>query len=296
MLDFRIQTFLCVCKHMNFTKAAEELHLTQPCVSQHIHYLEKYYQAKLFAYDNKSLRITDAGKRLYSAMLSFRHDEIYLKKILQSSASPIETVKFGATLSIGEYYLPDKLVEFLRKNRHVQVNLTISDTARLLNQLDNGSIDFALIEGYFQKSSYDFLPIQKEEMIAVRGKEYPVQPVRDISDLFSCHLITREAGSGTRNVLENYLKGRGYSLSQFSMVSTVNNIAVILKLLTQNQGISFLYRSVVEKSLREGSLLPISIPDCEIFHEFNFIWRKNSLFSVRYHSFFDQIIRGSTSG
>ena len=53
MLDFRTETFLCVCRHMNFTKAASELGITQPAVSQHIHFLEKYYRARLFAMNGK---------------------------------------------------------------------------------------------------------------------------------------------------------------------------------------------------------------------------------------------------
>lgn len=54
MLDFRTETFLCVCRHMNFTKAASELGITQPAVSQHIHYLEDYYHARLFAMNGKN--------------------------------------------------------------------------------------------------------------------------------------------------------------------------------------------------------------------------------------------------
>ena len=54
MLDFRINTFLTVCKYMNFTRAAQELNITQPAVSQHIRYLEDAYQVKLFDYKNKN--------------------------------------------------------------------------------------------------------------------------------------------------------------------------------------------------------------------------------------------------
>ena len=65
MLDFRIDTFLCVCKYLNFTKAANELNITQPAVSQHIHYLENEYGVKLFSQEGKKLLITDSGKLLY---------------------------------------------------------------------------------------------------------------------------------------------------------------------------------------------------------------------------------------
>ena len=75
MLDFRIQTFLTVCQTMNFTEAAKQLHMTQPAVSQHIHFLEKEYQATLFVYQNKRLSLTPAGTLLYKRLLTMQNDE-----------------------------------------------------------------------------------------------------------------------------------------------------------------------------------------------------------------------------
>ena len=74
MLDFRINTFLTVCQTMNFTKAAEELHITQPTVSQHIHYLEDYYETSLFTYQNRQLALTWAGKTLQERLLRSHND------------------------------------------------------------------------------------------------------------------------------------------------------------------------------------------------------------------------------
>ena len=62
MLDFRTETFLCVCRHMNFTRAAGELGITQPAVSQHIHFLEEYYHARLFAMNGKKAFSDRAGR------------------------------------------------------------------------------------------------------------------------------------------------------------------------------------------------------------------------------------------
>ena len=68
MLDFRIHTFLAVCRHMNFTRAAEELHITQPGVSRHIHQLEEAYGVRLFAYEGKKAVLTEAGRLLLEAL------------------------------------------------------------------------------------------------------------------------------------------------------------------------------------------------------------------------------------
>ena len=65
MLDYRTETFLTVCKTLNFTTAAKQLNITQPAVSQHIHFLEKQYNTTLFAYKNKELSLTPSGQILY---------------------------------------------------------------------------------------------------------------------------------------------------------------------------------------------------------------------------------------
>lgn len=290
MLDFRTDTFLCVCKYRNFTRAAAELNLTQPCVSQHIRHLENYYGTKLFRYDNKTLRLTEAGEKVYGALLSFRHDEIYLKESLRSSGTQAETLKLGATLSIGEYFLPNRLVRFLQGSVPMQMELTISDTQDLLARLDDGTLDFALVEGFFKKTDYESIRIRREELVAVCGARYPLGNIRSIADLFAYPLITREPGSGTREVLERYLMENGYSISCFPRRSTVNDLSVIRKLLENNLGVSFLYRAVVEKDMKDGRLVSIPIPGCHISHEFNFIWRKNSIFSDRYRMLFRRLM------
>ena len=79
MLDFRIDTFLTVCRTMNFTAAARELHITQPAVSQHIHYLETQYNTSLFEYHNKQLSLTPSGEILKRRLTALKNDE----KIIQ---------------------------------------------------------------------------------------------------------------------------------------------------------------------------------------------------------------------
>ena len=75
MLDFRIETFLCVCRNMNYTHAAKELNITQPAVSQHIHHLEKEYATKLFIQDGKKIELTESGKILFQKMNQIKNDE-----------------------------------------------------------------------------------------------------------------------------------------------------------------------------------------------------------------------------
>ena len=100
MLDFRVETFLAVCRHMNFTRAARELSITQPAVSHHIRYLEQVYGAALFRHNGKRLQLTEAGEILRRTLLTMKHDEQHLQKRMQQAATGTRDYSFGATLSV----------------------------------------------------------------------------------------------------------------------------------------------------------------------------------------------------
>lgn len=293
MLDFRIETFLCVCKYMSYTKAAEELGMTQPGVSQHIRYLEEYYDAKLFNYSNRRLNMTQAGTELREAMIAIRHDNAHLKKEIHDRASNENSLKLGATLTIGEFMMPEKIAKYIKNYPNTRVEFTIANTKELLNLLDDGQIDLAIVEGYFQKSEYEYITISKEKYILICGTEYPVEQVDRLDEIFDHHLIVREDGSGTKEILERYLSERGYVISDFSNVSTIGSIHVIKKLVEENCGISFLYEIAVKKELEEGRIRSVPVAGSELSHEFNFIWRKNSVFRSYYQSLYDTLMLGN---
>ena len=100
MLDFRIETFLAACRHMNFTAAAEELHITQPAVSQHIRFLEKKYGAELFVRDGKRLELTRAGEILKRTMITMENDQRAMEKRMRESGNAVRTLTMGVTLSL----------------------------------------------------------------------------------------------------------------------------------------------------------------------------------------------------
>ena len=288
MLDFRIDTFLCVCKYLSYTKAARELCITQPAVSQHIKFLENYYGQKLFTYDNKQLRLTDAGNALKDAMLNIRHDTLHLKNYVLEGKKGRKDLRFGATLSIGEFLLPDRLSDFMINHPLTQLHYKLANTSRLLSDLDEGIIDFAFVEGNFEKDSYDFITLKKDPFIAVCAPGYPLQ-VSSFPELFVRPLLLREEGSGTREILVNFLAQSGYRLESFASVHEINSPQVILHLLKSGCGISFLYKTVVEKELDLGTLHEISLPDFLITHELNFIWRKNSIYRDFYQELLEEL-------
>lgn len=300
MIDFRMETFLTVCKYMNFTKAAEALHITQPAVSQHIRWIEQSYQVTLFTWQGKKMSLTPAGQLLLSATASMKHDTIYLKEQLQDLSSPAPSLCFGTTMTIAEYVMPHVLVQYKKNYPNVQVKLLSFNTQELLKKIDDGEIDFAIVEGYFTKHNYDHLTYSQEPYIPVCSNAYYQKHFFSsgeipLETLFSHPVILRETGSGTREILEKHLSELNFSLNEFSGITEVGNLTVLKHLTCQSFGISFLYKKAVERELTCGILRELPVSSFPLFHDFTFIWRKNSIFTNQYQTLFSLLQPAQTS-
>ncbi|TWT12427.1 LysR family transcriptional regulator [Streptococcus sp. sy004] len=284
MLDFRVFTFLKVCETLNFTQAAKELHITQPAVTKHIQMLELEYQMKLFHFKGKQCQLTQDGKALLELIVTMNNDLKHFKNRQSQKNIPLN---FGATLTIGEFVLTDVLLNLLAKNKALQVKMLVDNTETLLKSIDQGLIDFALIEGFFSKEKYDALSYRKEPFVAVAAPDLILsQKAVTLESLLAYPLIIREQGSGTRELLELTLKEANLSIHDFQKVTEIGNLNIIKTLVKHQLGITFVYQSVVQQELDKGELIIIPIQNLTISHDFTFIWRKNSQFKSRYQDIF----------
>ena len=247
MLDFRMETFLTVCQFMNFTRASEKLNITQPAVSQHIHFLEKHYNTKLFRYEGKKLKLTGAGEILRNASLTMMHDEISMQNQMQKTDEE-EEIRFGATRTVGDVLMGRILERYLRRYPDAKICMIVDNTQELLRKLDEGIIDFALVEGFFQKNEYDHQKYSDENYIAVCAPDYTFNSDKittdvSVENLFHERLLVREEGSGTREVLERCLDAQNFSIHDFDKVMEVGSLQTIRELTKAGCGITFLYET-----------------------------------------------------
>lgn len=267
MLDYRIDTFVQLYKEMNYRKTAVALGMTQPGVTQHIQFLEKQYGVKLFQYDGHQLTCTREGEALKRHIDRVRAAERKLQQVLMPRDS--YHLDIGATKTIGEYVLPPLLKSFLAEERHT-ATYVIDNTENLLRQLEDARLDFAVLEGVFDKKKYGFRLLQKEAYVGICGKKHPFAGGQiPVDEVFSQTLVLREPGSGTRRILEQAIQNRGYSIDDFTRCISVNNFSVIEDLVAAGQGITFGYTPVAKS--RED-LATFSVQDMEITGEFNIVY------------------------
>lgn len=292
MLDFRTETFLTVCNTMNFTAAARQLNITQPAVSQHIHFLEEQYNTSLFIYRNKQLFLTRSGEILRKHLLTMKNDEKTIMEELKSNYYGIESLSIGVTMTIGEYAIVDKLAGFLIQHPEINIHLHYGNTSQLLKLLDNGQISMAIVEGNYPKEDYSHKKYSTEAYIAVcaASHNFMINHPHTVNDLACERLLVREEGSGTRNILEQSLIARGLRISDFIHYTEVENMHTIIGLLKKDCGISFLYKIAVENELKSGILKEIHFDDFKMQHDFDIIWEKHSVYTDKYLSICEEII------
>lgn len=267
MLDYRIDTFLTLYEQMNYRKTAEILNMTQPGVTQHIHYLESFYGTKLFAYNGRQLTRTKQAEQLKRHFDSVRAEEISLKKgFIQTD---MVHLKVGATKTIGEFVIVSTIRKFLSQE-NCSLELIVDNTENLLTMLSHGELDFAVIEGVFDKEKYPHHLFKNERFVGICGKGHPFAgKTVSLEAAFRENLIVRETGSGTRKLLQQAVADRGYSLDSFRRCSSVSNFSVICELVAKNGTITFAYAPIAHC---RDDLATFLVEDMHIQGEFNFVY------------------------
>ena len=272
MLDYRVLTFLTLYDEMNYRRTAQKLNMTQPGVTQHIHYLENYYCVKLFEYNGRQLTRTKQAEQLKRHFESVRAEEISLKEdFVQTDKLHL---RIGATKTIGEYVIVPEVSNFLQQDNH-SLDMIVDNTENLLTLLSHGELDFAVIEGVFDKERYPHQLFKKERFVGVCGKNHPFAgETVSLADIFRERLIVRERGSGTRRLLEQAITDRGYSLDSFHSCSSISNFSVICELVAKNGAITFAYEPIANSSV---DLATFTVEDMQIQGEFNFVYTNSRI-------------------
>ena len=267
MLDYRVLTFLTLYDEMNYRRTAEKLNMTQPGVTQHIHYLENYYGVKLFEYDGRTLSKTKNAQRLKKYFDSVKAEETDIRE----SFTPTDTMHMtvGATKTIGEFVIVPEIRAFLQAPNH-NLDLIIDNTENLLHMLEKSQIDFAVIEGVFDKSKYGYHLFKKEAFVGVCAKDHPFAGrTVTLEEVFREDIVVRESQSGTRMLLQNAITDRGFSVDSFHRCSSVNNFSVICDLVAINKAITFAYEPIAHC---RDDLATFMVEDMQIQGEFNFVY------------------------
>lgn len=274
MMDIRMTTFLVVGKIKNFTKAAEILNLTQPAVSQHIKFLEDYYERDLIKKQGRAIDLTEAGEVLFKYAKEL--DVLYrnLEADVRNCYENKKIYNVGATMTIGGYVLPYILGKYKEAYKKIDILLQVNNTEEIIHKLLNRYIHFALVEGPFDKNRFNYKKFKDDELVlAVSAKhEFSRRDSVELEEVINGRLILREKGSGTRKIFENKLVQLGYKLENMKVYMELGDISAIKSLVESNLGYTIISREAITREVKLGVIKITPIAGVSILREFNFIY------------------------
>lgn len=264
----QLRIFLSVAEHLHFTRAAEELYITQPAVSAAVHSLEEQYGVRLFHRIGRHIEITEAGKLLQGEVRKIL-DQVALTERGLRELNNLQRgeLKLGSSLTIGNYWLPEKISEFQRQYPRILVNCTLANTEEICIGTATGLFDLGLVEGEVQSSlkiSLEEEPVGSDRLLIVVGRSHPWFSRKEVfrTELASTAWVMRESGSGTQQRFHEALNNWGIDPQQLNVVLVLNSGEMVKAVLESNNvAATALSELMVRKELQLGTLNMVSIID-----------------------------------
>lgn len=212
-----LPTFLAVAEHLNYTRAAEALFLTQPAVSRQMQALQRAVGVPLVEQVGKALALTDAGRAFLREAQRLRGDLTRAGEVIAAlRGGTLGRLRVGASTTPGLYVLPPVLGPFLRARPQVELEYMLANTLSIEEALLRNEIDVGFVGGHLARAELAAEPLVGDEVLVYAARSHPVAKLRAVKPerLVQETFVMREAGSATRREFELWLATRGLKLSR----------------------------------------------------------------------------------
>lgn len=262
MADRRLQVFFMVAKVLSFTKAAETLHMTQPAVTFQVKQLEEFFNTRLFDRTHNKISLTDAGKIVYDySELILEYYEKMKDEVKQLTGEVAGSLLIGASTTIAEYMLPRLLGAFKRQFPDINIRLQVGNTETIVAMIENNMIDLGVVEAPVYNKNLEVEVCRIDEMVLIVSIDHPLASKSKISveELKKYRYISREEGSGSRSVIDSYIKEQGLSYSDLKVEMELGSPEAVKMAVESNVGIAIVSRTTLNKELKLNTLKAIPL-------------------------------------
>jgi len=269
MADRRLQAFHAVAKHRSFTKAADALCMTQPAVTFQIRQLEEQFNTRLFDRVNGRITLTPAGVIAldYAERILGLSAEL-VTRLKEVSGQEVGPLLIGASTTIAEFLLPRILGEYKVRHPGIVPRLSVANSEAVQARVAERSLDLGFIEGDSHLPTLVTDVCCKDELQVVCAPSHPLARERAVALKSLCEhaYISRESGSGTREVIDHYLQKGGLSPDALQVVMEASSPEALKGLVATGLGYSIMSRATAEKEVRLGELVQIPLDPPLIRH------------------------------
>lgn len=261
MADRRLKIFHTVARLLNFTKAGEQLHMTQPAVTFQIRQLEDQFNTRLFDRTHNKVTLTEAGKQvyLYADRILKLYDDMS-HSITEMTGDVSGGVSLGASTTIAEYMLPLLIGEFKAKFPDVNISLKESNSEDIIAMVENNVVDLAIVEGSVTNKNLIVEQCRVDPLVVIMPNNHLLakETTLYVKDILGHPFICRERGSGTQEAITNYVESQNPD-GILNVCFELSSPEAIKGAVEAGMGISIVSRASISKELRLGTLTSVEL-------------------------------------
>lgn len=277
-IDLKAISLLKVAEYENFTKAAKELCISQPAISNHIKAVEEELGFKIFERGTSGIHLTEKGAIVIKYISQMNSIAESFKQALASDKLSATALRVGITHTVESSLVVDAIAKYLNKSTPgVSIRITSGTSKSLYKQLKNGEIDFIIMEGSYNDPDLNNVMLGTDSLVLVTSPSNHLASKNTVTldEMKEENLIMRLPDSNTMKTFANALKERSKSLSDFNIILEIDNIATIKDLIRRDFGVSILAKSVCQDEVRKGKLAILNIENISMVREMNLVYPKD---------------------
>jgi len=266
-MDYRDNVFLSVAENLSFSKAAEELFISQPAVTKHIKELESKLNSALFERKGNKIYLTKAGKLAYSHLNAikqqYRELEFELGRLNDTFKG---SLRVGASSTISQYLIPRVIAAFHKRYPSIELFLFNGNSFEMEQKLLANEIDLALVENESSQSNIKYTDFLDDEIVVVTAGNsvYSKRKLISVADFKQMPIVLREKGSGTLEVIYKSLSRHYINLEKLNILIHLGSTEAIKSFLCDFDGIALVSEKAIEKELRYKEIVKLSIKNIKL--------------------------------
>ena len=277
MVDNRLYSLLKVVELGSYTKAAEQLSLSQPAVSQHIRQLEESLNVKIFEHAHNRFHLTSEGEIVVKYARQMIALEKNLEQALKNERGRTRSLTIGITHTAESSAIIEALVACTNCYEGLNLRILTNTADQLYAMLKNYELDFAFIEGRSSDPDLGYLMLDTDCLVLAVAPDHPLaqKSMITIDQLKREKLLLRLPNSNTRKLFEATLKSQNLAIEDFNITLEIDSVSSIKDLVRRGFGVSVLARSACLDEQRKKKLCLLTIENLSMVRETNIVYRKS---------------------
>jgi DNA-binding transcriptional LysR family regulator len=292
----QLRVFASVFKNKSFSKASNELHLTQPTISSHIRGLEEEFNCALFDRLGRTIIPTKEAEILYGHALEIIEKADTLKETIGRVKKEITgKLVIGASTIPGVYLMPPMMTVFQKKYPSISFQILISDSGEIVNSVLKQELLLGIVGAKLGDEQISYKPFVEDELIVISSTSLTKSNRITIKELIKFPMVLREEGSGTRRETEKILEDRGITFDNIKIAGIFGSTDAIKQAVKAGLGVSIISRFSVKDELKHGILKEIKLTDIQMRRKFYIVTHKKRTLPLAYSIFLKYIMAESES-